>query len=543
MSVQLLDQGRTSFAQQRWTEAYARLAAADRAGALGAANLARLATAAVLLARDVEGSDLFGRAHHAYLEQGDVENAALCAFWAGMILVGHGGPAQGSGWLTRAARVAEEGPADGVIRGYLRLPDALRAMRTGEYAEALEGFAAAREVGLRWRDPDLLALARLGIGGTRVLLGSMAEGAALLDEVMVDVTAGQVSEIPSGIVYCAVIGVCRETFDLPRAREWTAALSRWCEQQPDLVPFRGECLINRAHIMLAHGDWPDALAEAERAVERLTDPPGQPELGRAVYQQAEILRLLGRLDEAEAAYRRANQLGEEPHPGLALLRVEQGRLEDAAAAVRRVLDGAPHSLARCQVLPAVVEVLLAAGNVTRARRAAAELGDMAARRDNTWLHAVAAGAHGTVLLAEGRPDAALAVLRRAWGLWQGLGVPYEAARTRAAMGAAYRATGDEDAAQLELDAARWAFTQLGARQDLARVEGLSRRAPVAPGGLTPREVEVLRLVATGRTNRAIAAELFLSEKTVARHLSNLFTKLDLPSRAAATAYAYEHHLV
>ena len=162
MSVQLLDQGRTSFAQQRWTEAYARLAAVDQAGTLGADDLARLATAAVLLARDVEGSDLFGRAHHAYLEQGDVENAARCAFWAGMILVGHGGHAQGNGWFARAARVAEDGPADGVIHGYLRLPDALRAMRTGAYAEALEGFAAAREVGLRWHDPDLLALARWG---------------------------------------------------------------------------------------------------------------------------------------------------------------------------------------------------------------------------------------------------------------------------------------------------------------------------------------------------------------------------------------------
>ncbi|WP_159795246.1 LuxR family transcriptional regulator [Puerhibacterium puerhi] len=548
MTVDLVGEARTSFARQRWAEAYARLAALDGgrdddAGGVGPDDLVRLATAAVLLGRDVEGSDLFGRAHHAYLAGGDVEAAARCAFWAGMVLVGRGSPAQGGGWLARAARAAADLPADAVVRGYLRIPAALAAMRAARYAEALEDFDAALEVGLRHRDRDLLALARLGVGGTWVLVGQNAAGTAILDEVMVDVTAGQVSQIPSGIVYCAAIGVCRETYDLPRAREWTAALSRWCAEQPDLVPFRGECLVDRAHIMLVRGDWADALAECERAVERLADPPGQPELGPALYQQAEVLRLQGRLTEAEAAYRRANQHGWSPQPGLALLRLAQGRTDDAAGAVRRALAETDEPVARCHLLPAAVDVLLAEGDVAAARAAAEELGATAGQRETAWLAAAAAAARGAVLLAEERPGEALPALRRAWGLWQELGVPYEAARTRVAMGRGYRALGDEDAAQLELDAARWAFTELGARSDLACTEALSRRTAVAPGGLTPREVEVLRLVATGRTNRAVASELFLSEKTVARHLSNIFAKLDLPSRAAATAYAYEHHLL
>ncbi|MFP3714696.1 LuxR C-terminal-related transcriptional regulator [Puerhibacterium sp. TATVAM-FAB25] len=543
MSVDLLGEARTSFARRRWAEAYARLAAADRAGGVGADDLVRFATAAVLLGRDLEGSDLFGRAHLAHLEAGDGEAAARCAFWAGMVLVGHGRAVQGGGWLARAARAAADAPAESAVHGYLRVPPALAAMRAARYAEALEGFDAALEVGRRCRDRDLLALARLGVGGTRMLVGEGAAGAAILDEVMVDVTAGQVSEIPSGIVYCAVIGVCRATFDLPRAREWTAALTRWCEEQPDLVPFRGECLVNRAHVMLVRGDWLDALEECERAVARLSDPPGQPEVGRALYQQAEVLRLLGRTAEAEEAYLRANQHGWRPQPGLALLRLDQGRADDAASAVRRVLADTEHAAERSAVLPAAVDVLLAAGDVAGARAAADELVAAAGRRGVAWLAAAAAAADGAVLLAQGRPAEALGVLRRAWGGWQELGMPYDAARVRAATGRAYRALGDEDAAQLELDAALWAFGELGARHDLARVEALRRRRPVAPGGLTPREVEVLRLVATGRTNRAVAAELFLSEKTVARHLSNIFAKLDLSSRAAATAYAYEHHLV
>jgi DNA-binding CsgD family transcriptional regulator len=538
----LLDRGRVAFSRARWADAYTELTAADRDGPIPPADLACLATATVLVGHDVEGCEVLGRAHHAYLAAGDVEEAARCAFWAGMLLMNRGHHEQGGGWLAKARRAAEDGPADGVVHGYLQLPAALQAMLAGDHATALEGYTAALQVAERQHDPDLLALARLGVGSTRVRLGEAAAGNALLDEVMAGVTAGEISGIPAGIVYCSVIDLCRECYDLRRAREWTTGLTRWCEQQPDLVPFRGECLVNRAFVMMTHGDWADALAEVDRAVERLSDPPGQPELGWGVYQRAEILRLLGEEDAAEEAYRRANQLGRDPQPGLALLRVRQGRTAEATTGVRRALDAGADRASRGGVLPAVVEVCLAAGDVTAARLAVDELTDVAARLDSPWLSGVAAQGVGAVQLAEGSAADALATLRRAWTTFRELAVPYEAARTRTLMGRAYRALGDEEAAQLELDAARWAFTELGASQDLAAVESLSR-GPGGAGRLTPREVEVIRLVATGRTNRAIAADLFLSEKTVARHLSNIFTKLDLPSRAAATAYAYEHRLV
>jgi len=295
--------------------------------------------------------------------------------------------------------------------------------------------------------------------------------------------------------------------------------------------------------MQLHGAWRDAMDAARRACERLSAPPGQPALGMAGYQQAELHRLRGQSAKAEEAYRQASRWGHPPQPGLALLRLAQGRVE-AAAAARAAVDEAQGRAARARVLAAYVEIMLAADDVPAARAAAGELSETAAGLGMPFLHAVSAHATGAVLLAEGDTRAALAALRRAWTAWQELQAPYEAARTRVLVGLACRELGDEDSAEMELDAARWVFQQLGAAPDLARVEALSRKkAAKAAGGLTAREVQVLRLVAAGKTNRSIAADLFLSEKTVARHVSNIFTKLGLSSRAAATAYAYQHGLV
>jgi DNA-binding CsgD family transcriptional regulator len=366
-----------------------------------------------------------------------------------------------------------------------------------------------------------------------------------LDEAMVAATAGELSPIVTGLVYCSVIAYCQELYELRRAQEWTDALTRWCEQQPDMVAHTGRCLMHRAEIMELQGAWRDALEEARQAVERLAQGAlNQVAAGHALYRQGEIHRLRGKLAAAEEAYREASRCGCEPQPGLALLRLAEGNDDAAAAAIRRVVGETTEQLKRAGLLPAYVEIMLALGDVEEAHSACRELEEISARYGSTVLGAMSAQARGAVALAQGDARAALVALRRAWQVWQELEAPHEVARVRVLLGLACRALGDDDTATLELEAARGVFAQLGAAPDLVRVDSLIRRAPpIDAHRLTPRELQVLRLVAAGKTNRAIAADLVLSERTVDRHVSNIFTKLGMSSRAAATAYAYEHRLV
>jgi DNA-binding CsgD family transcriptional regulator len=385
-----------------------------------------------------------------------------------------------------------------------------------------------------------VALARQGAGRAMIRLGDTTEGVALLDEVMVGVVSDEISPVAAGVVYCSVIDACVEIFDVRRAQEWTDALAGWCASQPDLVAYRGECLVRRAEIMHLHGQWPDAAADAEQAARRLAPPP----VGAAFYQLGEIRRLRGDLDAAEQAYRQAGEAGKPPHPGLALLWLARGEVDAAQAAIRRVLDEARERRVRSRVLPAFIDIQLEAGDVAAARQGADELAAMAADVGTPFLRAVAAQALGAVLVAEREPRAALGPLRDAEALWRDLQVPYERARVGVLIARACRDLDDAGSARLELDAALAILRALDARHEIARAECALDAAPAAPaGGLTTREAQVLRLVATGRTNRAISRELAISEKTVARHISNIFTKLDLSSRAAATAYAFRHKLV
>ena len=544
-SLPAIDRGRSAFDEHRWRATFDAFREADLDHALEATDLERMSTAALLLGEEEQGIDLATRAHEAFLDIGDVDGACRCATWIGMYLGGKGDGARSGGWLARARRVAAS-TDDGSTRadGLLLAAAALERLYGGDPVAARAGFADAFLAGRHAHDRDAMALAQLGQGQALLMLGDPGAGLALLDEAMVAVTAGEISPVASGIVYCSVIGTCHLAFDVRRAHQWTIALEHWCGERPDMVLFTGQCQAHRAALFCLHGAWGDAMAAAREAQKRVRSGDWSGAFG-AWYQEAEVHRLRGEFDEADRAYRRAGEGGYPPEPGLALLRLAQGRVRDARALV---LDAAGRvdPATKRQLCAAVVEIELATGDLAAARGAAVELAEAAAVAAIPMLRALAARCDGAVRIEAGDPRGALDELRAAWRALQELGMPYEAAQCRVLTARAWRALGDDDSASMDLDAARAVFVELDAVPDVLAVDALSLSRTSArrtPTPLTPREIDVVRLVAEGKTNRAIAGELYLSEKTVDRHLSNVFTKLGISSRAAATAYAYEHALI
>jgi DNA-binding CsgD family transcriptional regulator len=518
---------------------------ADARAPLPAPDLELFAWAAALIGRDDDFLRLMDRLYQEHLDRGHEARAARCAFWAGQRLSILREPGRAGGWLARAERLTVN--KDCVERGYLLLAVVRQNQVSGDFDAAGVAAAEAAAIADRFRDPDLGAFARALQGNMLLRLGQVERGLALVDEAMVAVTSGELNPVLTGLIYCISIAGCSQVYVMDRAREWTAALATWCDAQPDLVPFHGTCLVHRAELMQFGGAWREAIAEAQRASERVAAKVDPETAADSLYQQAEVHRLRGDFQAAERAYRGASELGREAQPGLALLRLSQGRAADAVAAMRRVLRATNHRLRRARLLPAYVEIALAAGEGEEARRACDELGAIAADVGTDVLGAMAAHARGAVELADGHVEAALEPLRRAFHVWHGVGAPYIAARVRVLLARACRALGDRDTATLELDLAREVFERLGAAPDIAALAALEardkREGRGARKGLSPRELEVLRLVASGKTNRVIARELCLSEKTIDRHVSNIFAKTNVASRAAATAYAYQHGLV
>jgi DNA-binding CsgD family transcriptional regulator len=528
-----------AFAQRAWAEAY-RLLSAEPRGDLGATDLDRFAVAAYLVGEDDEAVGAWEHAHRRHLDGGERAEAARCAFWAAFCLMMNGQMAHAGGWLSRGeADIGQD--LDCPARGYLMIPVLLGALESGHAAQAQQLAVQAAEIAGRFVDHDLAAFSMLGHGQALLAMGDELAGLALLDDVMLSVSSGEVGPIVSGIVYCAVILECMQLFDVARATEWTEALAEWCRGQPDLVPYRGQCLVHQSQLLQAAGEWSAAFSAVADARDRLSDPP-HPALGLACYQEGELHRLRGDVGAAADAYRRASRAGYEPLPGLALLHLQRGDVRSASACIRRALGEAVLPFQRPALLAAAVEIQIAAGEISDAADAAVELGDIAQSSSSDVLGAMAAHASAAAALASGRIPEAMAQIWAASALWRRLNMPYEAARSSVLVARGCVAMGDVAVADLACDAASETFESLGAQPDL---RGLRELMGTAAGKeeLSARELEVLGLVAQGKTSRDVAASLSISPHTVRRHLENIFTKLGVRSRAAAVAYAYEHDLL
>lgn len=535
---------RSAAEAHRWREACDRFAAAGSTvvGGLNGPDLELYATALFLRGRCEAAFDALTSAHEYWIARDDVLGAARTAGRLAMELLEAGEVARTASWAARGTRLINRLPEPESVGGFVALvPSALTAMFVGDIDDAVRRFDEIAEIAERTGDRELAAHAAFGRGKSLTTIGRTAEGFASLDRTMAIIATGEISPTTTCVFYRAILDVALEGFDLARAETWTDSFVRWCRPQPELIAYSGQCHAYRAQLLLLHGEWAEAAAAASLAEERLR--AGDFTAGFvANYQLAELHRLRGEFIRSEDHYRRAAQSGWDPQPGLALLLAAQGDPGAAQAMIRRSTDAAGEATRR-RLLPAVVDIELAAGDVAAARRAADDLKGLRGSTPDPPLllvaSAITADAH--VLLAEGDAQSALDAAERARSAWSSLHIPYEEAQCRVLLGRVHAALTDSDAASEELEAARAVFLTLGARPALTELAALT--GDRTAGVLTAREVEVLRLVSTGLTNRAIANRLSLSEKTVARHLSNIFGKLGLSSRAAATAYAYQHGLI
>lgn len=533
-----LDAAREAFEQHRWDDARtAFIQLRDGGAALTAADLQMLGDAEWWLGLMDDCLGTAAQTYQAFLDAGDPRRASMATVDLAVVHLLRGQVEPAMGWLARGQRLLA-GLPPGPEHGYFLQLEAESALDEGDLARGWALVARVRELGTSHDDRNLIAAATVLEGRLHVKAGAPREGMALLDAAMVAATSGELSPVWSGNVYCHLMSACHELGDIRRAGIWTKVASDWCDQMSAAVMFTGICRVHRAQVLQTRGDWDRSAAEAHSACEELIGVHVAA-VGEASYQVGEIHRLRGEFAEAERAYDRAHGFGRDPQPGVALLRAAQGRIDAAAASLRVALAGAGGPLLRARLLAAQVEVATAAGDVATATTASAELDAIADTFGSSGLVASALQHRGTARLAAGSPEEALGPLRDACTRWIEVEAPYESARTRVSIALACRALGDDETSARELGAAIGTFTALGAIPDADAAASLLAGGH---GALSPRETEVVGLVARGLTNRQIAGELTLSEKTVARHLSNIFAKLGVSSRTAAAAYAFEHGL-
>lgn len=535
-----LAEARDALARHDWQAAHDAAGAVVTKSASEEAERADLvAEAAWWLGRLDECIAAREQAYRAFEALGLTRRAGQCAVWLWEHHAIAAQPAIASGWLRRARRCLE-GDAGCVEYGALLLREAETAHGSTDLDRALALATEAVDLGRELRSDDLEAEALQTSGRILIDQGRVTEGMGHLDEAMLLAVEGRLGPYSTGKVYCSLISACEEVGDLDRAAEWTGATLRWSQQHPFAI-FPGICRVHHAVLLKRRG----ALAEAEREAARGCEELRHSHVANSIAAYAEvgdIRRRLGDLERAEEAFERARDLCGKPCGELALLRLAQGRVDTALAVVSECLRSSAQPLVRSRLLPVVVQVAIAAGRLDTAFEAMAELDEITATFGTPLLRATSLLVRGRAQLAQGDAIAACVTLSDAVDAWQALDIPYEVATARTLLGQALRDCGDDAGAVESFTAASALFDRIGARLD-ARLAGSQHAEPDRPAGLTEREVEVLRLVAEGLTNNEVASRLFLSAKTVSRHLSNIFTKIDVTSRAAATAFAFEHDLV
>ncbi len=536
-----LKDAREAAARYDWALAYEAFGTMDPA-TLEPSDLEAFADAAWWNFQLPESIDLRQKAHAGYVAAGNVRAAARVAWFLFFDYIIPGETSVAMGWLKRAQRHLTD-LDECIEHGLIALAEARVAFDRGDLDRALELADRVVTIGERFRDRDAVGLGLDAKGRFLVARGEVERGMELLEEAMTAVIAGEVSPFVRGWMFCDVLGTCMQIADLRRANQWTDAATAWSASMRTSSPFTGICRVHRVEVAVLRGEWETAESEALRAAQEMaTRVP--PLAGEAMYMLGEICRRRGDVASAEEAFTRAHEMGRDPQPGLALIRLAQGKGDAAAAGLRNALWGTPGpNLPRATLLAAQVEVDLARGDLTSARAAADQLDAMAAAIGSELVGAMGTTARAAVHLAAGEIEPGFATSVAAFRSWQELRLPYETAHARLLVADASKRGGDEERARLELDAARAAFERLGAKVDARRAAERLRDSSELPAGLSAREVEVLKLVAAGKTNREIAAEMVISEHTVSRHLQNIFAKLGVSSRAAATAFAFENQLV